>query len=547
MQRYDVQSAKNRYGREIKRHTLLWVSGETAADKFSTRMGADGENSFWAGIAADKYARAIRAANKLAVESPERSAQFVLGEKQKRVFLQMTACLGVSGLLFPGLLLLTFSAAIFILICLSLFWRGCLCLIGLAAKAPYSELSSKQTYPVYTILIALYDEAAIAEQLAASLAALDYPRDKLDVKLLLEEGDIETVKVVEAQAWPTHTEILILPPGLPRTKPRALNYGLESASGNYIVVYDAEDRPHPSQLKAALSAFQAAPRRLACVQAPLIGVHRKGRWLAAQWALEYSFQFGCILPGLSRLGLPVLLGGTSNHFRRAALEDAGGWDAWNVTEDADLGLRLAQAGYQTGYISPPTYERPPDHLDIWTAQRSRWLKGFMQTWLILMRHPIRAIGEMGFAGFASTQLLLGGSILFALLHGFWLFWCLLCMLVPGLQLGPIGWSLLGVSYGLSAILLLAAPGQSGLTRLGLVVTAPLYWPLQSLAAVRALYGLCKSPHFWAKTPHIAEANTLCPTGSSQSACWPYASASDSMPIGRPENLMTISDQTGFHG
>ncbi len=510
-------------------------------------MGADGENSFWAGTAADKQARAFRAANRLAATSPAHSARFVLSEKQKRVFLQMSACLGVSGLLLPGLFMIAISAATFILICLSLVWRVCLCVAGLVAEAPSAEFPRKQPYPVYTILIALYDEAAIAEQLAASLAALDYPRDKLDVKLLLEEGDTETFEALKAQKWPTHTESLILPPGVPRTKPRALNYGLESASGDYVVVYDAEDRPHPSQLKAALAAFQTAPARLACVQAPLIGVHKKGHWLAAQWALEYRFQFGCLLPGLSRLGLPVLLGGTSNHFRRTALENVGGWDAWNVTEDADLGLRLAREGYQTGYISPPTYERPPSRLKVWTAQRSRWLKGFMQTWLILMRAPITAIRDMGLGGFVSTQLLLGGSILFALIHGIWLIWCLLCALAPGLQLGPIGWSLLIVSYCINAVLLLAAPGKRGPVRLGLVASAPLYWPLQSLAAVRALYGLCKSPHFWAKTPHEAEAKTQCSIGLLHSACSPDVPGWASMPTGRPDNPIMNSGQTGFHG
>lgn len=263
-------------------------------------------------------------------------------------------------------------------------------------------------WPVYTLLIALKDEAETAPQLAAAIRALDYPADRLDIKLLIETGDASTRHALRAQRWPAGTELLVVPPGLPRTKPRALNYGLARARGTFVVVYDAEDRPDPDQLKAAVRAFAAAGPELACVQAPLVG-DAAGGWIAGQWALEYAVQFGRLLPGQARLGLPIALGGTSNHFRRGALLRAGGWDAWNVTEDADLGLRLARAGLRVGMIRPPTLEAPPDGLLVWVNQRSRWLKGFVQTWLVVMRRPRAAMREMGLAGFAAMQLTLGAG------------------------------------------------------------------------------------------------------------------------------------------
>jgi len=189
----------------------------------------------------------------------------------------------------------------------------------------------------------------------------------------------------------------VVPPGLPRTKPRALNYGLARARGEFVVVNDAECRPHPDQLKAAVRAFRAAGKRLACVQAPLVGDGARG-WIAGQRALEYAVQFGRLLPAQARLGLPIAPGGTSNHFRRRALTSAGGWDAWNVTEDADLGLRLARTGWRVGMIATPTQEAPPEALLVWINQRSCWLKGFLQTWLVVMRRPRAAMREMGWRG-----------------------------------------------------------------------------------------------------------------------------------------------------
>jgi cellulose synthase/poly-beta-1,6-N-acetylglucosamine synthase-like glycosyltransferase len=220
-------------------------------------------------------------------------------------------------------------------------------------------------------------------QLAKAIAALDYPKDRIDLKLLIEEADPGTKAAVMAQAWPDGAELLVVPAGQPQTKPRALNYGLARARGTYVVVYDAEDRPASRPAEGGGSRIQCARTpSLSCVQAPLVGVPAKGSWIARQWALEYAIQFSLLVPALAWLGLPVALGGTSDHFRRTALVAAGGWDAWNVTEDADLGLRLARLGHRVGAIRSPTLEAPPEHGPrLAAAQRSRWLKGYIQTWL----------------------------------------------------------------------------------------------------------------------------------------------------------------------
>jgi cellulose synthase/poly-beta-1,6-N-acetylglucosamine synthase-like glycosyltransferase len=440
--------------------------------------------------------RAERAANGLADRQPQFSARRM---KVRRPVFALGAPFLAAALIDPAALVSAVLLIGIVFFAVMLMLRFGLTLASVQRRRDLADACAAPL-PVYTVLIALKDEAAMAPQISRAMAAFDYPADRLDIKLLIEDGDRATAEALRAEAWPEGTELHVLPKGRPQTKPRALNYGLCFARGQFVTVYDAEDRPRKDQLRAAVAAFAAGGAQLACVQAPLVGQAAGGRWISAQWALEYAGQFGQVLPGQARLGLPLMLGGTSNHFRRRALVDAGGWDAWNVTEDADLGLRLARLGYRCGVIAPPTYEAPPPDLKIWTAQRSRWLKGFLQTYGVLMRSPSRAWRELGAAGFASVQLTLGGAILSALVHGPWALWCLLCFVTP-VSLGSFGSALAIVSYCTGAAVAFAAPGKKDWNRLGLVLTLPLYWPLQSLAMIRALYGLWRAPHFWAKTPH----------------------------------------------
>ncbi|MFN4225632.1 MAG: glycosyltransferase family 2 protein [Hyphomonas sp.] len=437
---------------------------------------------------------------------PGWSARRIFPAGQRHGAAPIFAVAGIVALSTPEFAVLAAGWAGLVLFAAILSFRVALYLTGL--DRPAAALAEEaEIWPVYTLLIALKDEAETAPQLASAIRALDYPARQLDVKLLIEEADAATRAALIAQVWPEGTELVVLPPGLPRTKPRALNYGLGRARGVFVVVYDAEDRPHPDQLKSAVRAFQAAGDRLACVQAPLVGQGAAG-WIGGQWALEYAVQFGRLLPAQAMLGLPVMLGGTSNHFRRSALEAAGGWDAWNVTEDAELGLRLARLGWRVGMIRPPTLESPPETLTIWINQRSRWLKGFLQTWLVLMRRPGRALRELGTGRFLAVQLTLGAAVLSALVHGPWALWLALALIHPGVSIAPVFLALAGFSYAAAMGMAVLAPGKLTLRRMFLALTLPVYWPLQSLAMLRALYGLACCPHFWAKTPHRKAAEEI---------------------------------------
>ncbi len=490
-------------------------------------MGADGESArqlflplLGGGVRepAPDMESAHAAANGLALDQPEVSAIRTLTKPQAYILAALAVLLLTAALLAPKNFFALAGAATFLTFAAALGFRCALYLRGAAVVDELSDAEGERiaedglAWPVYTLLIALKDEAESAAQLSAAICNLDYPRNRLDIKLLLETGDDATREALRAQRWPAGTQLLVVPPGMPRTKPRALNYGLRWARGEFVVVYDAEDRPQADQIKAAVRAFRSGGRDLACVQAPLVGDRERG-WIAGQWALEYAIQFGRLLPGLASLGLPIALGGTSNHFRRAHLEAAGGWDAWNVTEDADLGLRLARKGLRVGVIAPPTLEAPPERLGVWLAQRSRWLKGFVQTWLVVMRRPGVALKEMGLVNFLAFQLTLGAAILSAMVHGPWALWLAATLILPDSAVAPVFLCFVAVSYAAGILMALAAPGKKNKRRIFLAFSLPFYWPLQSIAMARALYSLARRPHFWAKTPHGEELQMTTPPAS----------------------------------
>lgn len=371
---------------------------------------------------------------------------------------------------------------------------------SLARPAGKAPAMPEADLPVLTVLVPLLrEDREVVASLIRALGELDYPRDKLDVKLLLEADDPHTIEGVLNSSLPSWFELVPVPPGEPRTKPKALNYGLASARGEIVAVFDAEDRPSPEQPREAVAAFRAGGRNLAVVQAPLLIHNAADSWLARQFEIEYAINFRVWLPFLARSGLPLPLGGTSNYFRRNRLEAAGGWDAWNVTEDADLGLRLARFEGKATTISSPTWEEAPIHYRDWLKQRTRWTKGHLQTWLVLMRQPLSAAAEMGWASFASAQLTLGGSLLTSAMHAPVVIWLLLGLFTPVVSLE--GWhaALFGVGYG-GVIAAAFASKLSRVTPLSLL-TLPLYWPLLSHAMLCALWEMKSRPHFWAKTRH----------------------------------------------
>jgi glycosyltransferase XagB len=278
-----------------------------------------------------------------------------------------------------------------------LVWVGA----GEHSRAQTSVLPAEDdgSLPFYTILVPLYREGNMLPALVTALRALAYPMDRLDIKLVLEADDAETIAAAEALPLESSFEIIRVPPGLPRTKPKACNYAMQFARGEYIVIFDAEDRPEPDQLLKAIAAFRAAPSDVACLQARLNFYNASENWLTCMFALDYALWFDFLLPGLDRLGVPMPLGGTSNHFRTDALRAIHGWDPYNVTEDADLGIRLAQMGYRVTTLDSTTFEEATNELGNWLRQRSRWLKGYMQTWLVHMRRPRGLLKTPALKGF----------------------------------------------------------------------------------------------------------------------------------------------------
>jgi len=329
---------------------------------------------------------------------------------------------------------------------------------------------------------------------------------------VIEADDADTRAAIAGRKARVPVEVIIAPAEGPRTKPKALNVALPFARGTFTVVYDAEDRPQSDQLRRALQAFCAAGSDLACVQACLCIDNTADSWLARLFTAEYAGQFDVFLPGIATLHLPLPLGGSSNHFRTATLHEIGGWDAYNVTEDADLGMRLARFGYRAGVINSTTYEEAPARFAPWLRQRTRWFKGWMQTWLVHMREPRRLLSDLGLAGFAGFQLIVGGNALAALVHPLFLGWLIYAVWggapmwkdggAPVAILAGLYGTTVVIGYGTSAFL-----GWFGLARRGLLSTAwvllltPLHWLLLSLAAWRALFQLVASPYRWEKTEH----------------------------------------------
>jgi len=367
--------------------------------------------------------------------------------------------------------------------------------------------------PTYTVLVALAREAAVVPGLLDALERLDYPPAKLDIKLLIEQGDAETLGALEARPPRPGIEVLVLPPGGPKTKPRALNAGLLGARGQFLTVFDAEDRPDRDQLRVAVDAFRRGPADLACVQARLAIDNLADGWLARQFAIEYAALFDVVLPALATLGLPIALGGTSNHFRTAALRSVGGWDPGNVTEDADLGLRLARLGWTTRTIDSTTWEEAPVRLWPWLKQRTRWIKGFIVTAAVHGRDLPGLARRLDPLSFAAAQMLIGGVAATALAYP-WVLALILWRGLDGSLLAPAE-SLAGAAFtGLHVANLIVgysaglACGWMGIDRRGPsalvrdLITMPFYWLLVGAAAWRALYQIAtaRTSH-WEKTTH----------------------------------------------
>ncbi|GAB5508180.1 MAG: glycosyltransferase family 2 protein [Rhizobiaceae bacterium] len=439
-----------------------------------------------------------------------------------------TVMTGIQGFVAGGLLAATVAAlalapswAMFGLhLFFTLFFCACIFLrvaaasqIDAARRVVALGRIDPATLPRYTVLVALHREAEIVPELLRALSALMWPRSKLEIMLVCEADDDETLEALAAHDLRPWVEIVHVPPGRPRTKPKALAHALQLATGDFVALYDAEDKPHPLQLMEAYHRFRTTDDGLACVQAPLEISNGDRSLIARLFAFEYSALFRGILPFLSDNGLILPLGGTSNHFRRNALEKMGGWDPYNVTEDADLGLRMCRFGYRTETICYPTYEAAPENWKDWRNQRTRWLKGWIQTWLVHMRNPGRLAGELGWRSFVISQILFAGMVISALVHPVLLAtiaWLGITLIVNGsgsvLMPAIVGIDMANILMGYGAYILLGRTTLPRSKRRGLwivILCTPAYWLMQSFAAWRAVYQLWRDPHLWEKTPHPA--------------------------------------------
>lgn len=384
----------------------------------------------------------------------------------------------------------------------------------IVSRAAPAAAATGDDLPLYTVLVPLHREGKILSVLMERLAALDYPADRLEILLLVESDDHETRHALDFFYLPPHIRPLTVPAGEPRTKPRALNVGLARARGEYIVVYDAEDRPEPDQLRKAVAAFCEMPRRVVCLQARLNFYNARQSILASLFAVDYIQWYYMLLPGLMRTGAFIPLGGTSNHFRIEALRRLGGWDPYNVTEDCDLGARIARSGLDVAMLNSTTWEEAVTRTRHWVKQRSRWVKGYMQTYLVHMRHPFRLWRQLDVRAFCDFQVLVGGSVLMLLINP--LMWALtVTYLASGNAdlMGEIRSLFPPVVYYPSLLCFVAGNflffyaslyvcvrhGYHALTRYALL--SPLYWVLMSAGAWAGFFSLVRHPHYWAKTEH----------------------------------------------
>jgi len=453
---------------------------------------------------------------KLYEENPEATAHTVLSRAQA-VLLLLCAVFSILVAAYDWILFLTVINGIFItfylVVCAYKFY-----LIDLALSAQQEMRFSDEEIaelrdedlPVYTILVPLYHETESLGRLVGGLKSLDYPKDKLDVILLLEADDGETIDAATSMDMPAFIRIVITPDCQPKTKPKACNLGLAKAHGKYLVIYDAEDRPEPDQLKKAVLGFRHAAQNVVCLQAKLNFYNRHQNLITKWFTTEYSMWFDLFLPGLDQLRSPIPLGGTSNHFDIERLRELRGWDPFNVTEDADLGVRIATRAYDTKTIDSTTWEEACSSIPYWIRQRSRWTKGYIQTYLVHCRHPWRIFRSLGLGRWLSFHLMVGGTPVSLLINPvYWtmtliwfvLRWQALETLFP---FPIILWALLCLFVGnfvfvYACMLAAYRRGYYDLVKFGLLM--PVYWMLMSIGAWKGFLQLLYKPNYWEKTKH----------------------------------------------
>jgi cellulose synthase/poly-beta-1,6-N-acetylglucosamine synthase-like glycosyltransferase len=512
-------------------HGLRWLfapRGEAIGRLIDATRCADGRPLF-AITTPSRFLAALRSASpqdlaRRAAFSAERSDRDLCVRRALRPKTLAIAIIGNAALL-AGLhgpfepisiaAAIVYAAAFFSAACLRLF--ACAASFDATERAP---ALADAKLPHYSIVIALYREACVVRQLTRAIDDIDYPRAKLDVKFVIEHDDAETAQALRDNAPLAPHEIIVAPRGAPRTKPRALNVAMPHVRGGVVAVFDAEDQPEHDQLKKAAAAFAHSPQSVACLQASLCIHNSAQNWMTALFAIDYAALFDVVNKGVANMGLPLFLGGTSNHFRFEALREVGFWDAFNVTEDADLGLRLARAGFVTKIISSRTFEEAPASFVALVRQRTRWLKGWMQTGLVHCRDPWRLVADLGFCRALAVAATLAGGLggpllgpafaiflirdacwgrLFAPIRPLEIALSALCCFVAIAGSGAIVWPFI-----------VGMQRQSLTAHWRSLLYLPLWTAMLSLAAWRAIFELCLRPFHWEKTDHGVARTTMRP-------------------------------------
>jgi cellulose synthase/poly-beta-1,6-N-acetylglucosamine synthase-like glycosyltransferase len=447
-----------------------------------------------------------KATHGLAATRPRFSARKRVTLAQEAAFLILALCLVLGSAHLPANTMWIAASAALGLFFLSVIALRLWCLFSPPSpKNGNLEDLGDEDLPAYSVLVPMFRETSVLSQLLHGLSCLRYPAEKLEIKIIVEAFDTNLRHALEKFDLAPHIEVIVVPQGAPQTKPRALNYALQFCQGSLVTIYDAEDVPEPNQLRNVARAFAHADESLACLQAQLTPYNPDENWLTRQFTAEYATLFGLILPALAAHRLPLTLGGTSNHFRTHILRKIGAWDSHNVTEDADLGLRLARLGFRTGVVKSFTYEEANTRLGNWLGQRARWLKGFMQTWLVHMRNPVRTARELGPTGFWTLQALTAGVFFSALFHPF-----LMALSVWFVVANPfhvsvttmLNLEVFVLGYGVAMLAGAKALRQLGLRcRWSTIASMPAYWLLMSVAAWMALWQLVFAPFKWNKTEH----------------------------------------------
>ncbi|MDZ7838027.1 MAG: glycosyltransferase [Actinomycetota bacterium] len=446
---------------------------------------------------------------------PEESAYIRMNKPQIVISLLAVLAITASLYFYTEYSLLGIFALIQVFYLLSVAYKVIISMAGIRHKffkQKHETIKEEiKDYPVYTVLVPLFHEPEqVLESIIGAIKDLDYPQNKLDVIFLFEKKDKHTIKLAKSLNPPSSWRFFFVPNGTPTTKPKACNYGLYFARGKYLVIYDAEDIPEPDQLKKALTAFTNSSEEYATFQAFLNYYNRNENFLTRMFTLEYTYWFDYMLSGLFKFNLPIPLGGTSNHFKVDVLRKISGWDPFNVTEDADLGVRMAAESKKVGVINSTTYEEANSSYGNWIRQRSRWIKGYMQTSLVYNRSPLRLIKTLGFTRWASFQMIVTGTPFTFLINPImwitFLAWIVAknWIIFPDIPYAIALMGTISLIAGNALMILLnlsAAFSRKYYNLIPYSLLNPIYWILHSIAAYKALWQLIFRPFYWEKTSH----------------------------------------------